>query len=66
MLVRCEVCPSWPSEKAYKHRAKPKVLKKPTLKNRADDRSPKNTKQVKVIFSCKKLIVEDRQMFVLA
>ena len=34
---RCEVCHSWPTS----IKRKPKVLKKPTVQDRADDRSPK-------------------------
>ena len=37
MLERCEVCPSWPTEKAYKYRTKAKSSEKPTLKEKADN-----------------------------
>ena len=67
MLERCKVCPSWRTEKAHILERKPKVPKKPTLKDRADGWSPKSTKYAKVIFSsCKKPIVEGRHAFVLA
>ena len=43
ILKRCEVCPSWPTEKAQKYRVKDKSTEKPTFKDRADDQFPKNT-----------------------
>ena len=43
ILERCEVCPSWPTEKAQKNRVKGKSTEKPTFKDRADDQFPKNT-----------------------
>ena len=42
------------------------VLKKPTVKYRPVDNSPKIAKQVKLPFSFKMLIVRDRSVFVLA
>ena len=44
MLERCEMYPSWSTEKAHKNRVKAKGSEKPTLKERADDRSPKKYK----------------------
>ena len=44
MLERCEVYPSWPTEKAHWYREKTTSLKKPTVKERAQDRSAKKCK----------------------
>ena len=51
-------------KKPTKNYNNPKILKKPTIKDKPDSNCPKYTKN-QVIFSFKKPIVWDRAMFVL-
>ena len=56
----------WLSKKPTKNDNKPKILEKPTIKDKLDSNCPKYTEKAQVIFSFKKPIVWDRTMFVWA
>ena len=58
--------PPGPQTKPTNNERNAKVSKKPTVEDRSVDNSAKIGKQAKLSFSCRKPIVGDRPMFVLA